>query len=42
MIRERYQTSVVSPWRANNPDDIPPGPPVLPGGIPRVARHPSA
>ena len=42
MIRERYQTYVVAPWRVNNPGDIPLGPPVLPDGIPRVADHLSA
>ena len=41
MIRDRYQTFVVAPWRANSPGDIPPDSPVLPDGIPRAARHPS-
>ena len=41
MTRDRCQT-LVAPWQANNPDDIPLDPPVLPQGIPRDARHPSA
>ena len=28
MTRDRYQTFVVGPWQANNPDDIPPDPPI--------------